>query len=81
MRVSPPAVPPDSALWPLRYPRAVRITKAHARGTSVRCTLRMRMLRRTAKGRNMPRDEFLDDLHLRILRVLEDLRVIQEELN
>ena len=29
----------------------------------------------------MPRDEFLDDLHLRILRVLEDLRVIQEELN
>jgi len=29
----------------------------------------------------MPQDEFLDDLHLRILRVLEDLRVIQEELN
>ena len=29
----------------------------------------------------MPRDEFLDDIHLRILRVLEDLRVIQEELN
>jgi len=29
----------------------------------------------------MPRDEFFDDIHLRILRVLEDLRVIQEELN
>lgn len=29
----------------------------------------------------MPHEEFLDDIHLRILRVLEDLGVIQEELN
>ena len=29
----------------------------------------------------MARQEFLDDIHLRILRVTEDLRVIQRELN
>lgn len=29
----------------------------------------------------MAREEFLDDVHLRILRVTEDLRVIQRELN
>jgi hypothetical protein len=29
----------------------------------------------------MARDEFLDDIHLRILRVTEDLRFIQQELN
>jgi hypothetical protein len=29
----------------------------------------------------MARDEFLDDVHIRILRVTEDLRVIQRELN
>jgi hypothetical protein len=29
----------------------------------------------------MPRADYLDDIHLRILRVTEDLRVIQQELN
>jgi hypothetical protein len=29
----------------------------------------------------MAREEFLDDVHIRILRVTEDLRVIQRELN
>ena len=29
----------------------------------------------------MPREDFLDDIHLRILRVTEDLRIIQQELN
>ncbi len=29
----------------------------------------------------MAREEFLDDIHIRILRVTEDLRIIQRELN
>jgi hypothetical protein len=29
----------------------------------------------------MPREDFLDEIHLRILRVTEDLRMIQQELN
>ncbi len=29
----------------------------------------------------MERDEYLDDIHLRVLRVTEDLRFIQQELN
>ena len=60
-----------------------RITEAHARGTSfhfrepnemVRCLLRELMDPRQ-------REEYLEDVHLRILRVTEDLRAIQRELN
>ncbi len=29
----------------------------------------------------MPKDDYLDDVHVRIVRVTEDLRVIQRELN
>ena len=29
----------------------------------------------------MGKDEYLDDIHIRILRVTEDLRAIQRELN
>ncbi len=60
-----------------------RITEAHARGTSfhfwqpneiVRCLLRELM-------DPTQREEYLEDVHLRILRVTEDLRAIQRELN
>src|SRR5690348_2604619 len=60
-----------------------RITEAHARGTSfhfrepnemVRCLLRELMDPRQ-------REEYLEDVHLRILRVTDDLRAIQRELN
>src|SRR5262249_18213805 len=54
-----------------------RITKAHARGTSTSLPLPMRMLRRQTA---MLRDD-MNDLHLRIARVTEDLRTIQQELN
>ena len=30
---------------------------------------------------NMERDDYLDDIHMRVLRVTEDLRAIQRELN
>lgn len=40
------------------------------------------MLNRTReRPTNMAREEFLDDIHIRILRVTEDLRIIQRELN
>ncbi len=40
------------------------------------------MLDRTReRPKNMAREEFLDDIHIRILRVTEDLRIIQRELN
>src|ERR1051326_6196708 len=53
-----------------------RITKAHARGTSTRLTLPMRWL----SGKPMAFED-MDDLHLRIERVTDDLRTIQQELN
>jgi len=53
-----------------------RITKAHARGTSIRSVLPMRWL----DGKQMARED-MNDLHLRIARVTEDLRTIQQELN
>ena len=55
----------------------IRITKAHARGTSIRFVLRMRWL---VDGKQMARED-MDELHLRIARVTEDLRSIQQELN
>src|SRR5215472_3693481 len=54
-----------------------RITKAHARGTSTRSWLPMRCL---TGEREMGRED-MEDLHLRIARVTEDLRKIQQELN
>ena len=36
---------------------------------------------RTDRSDNMDRDEFLEELQIRILRVTEDLRVIQQQLN
>ena len=54
-----------------------RITKAHARGTSTSCALPMRML---GTAHRMVRDD-MNDIHLRIARVTEDLRSIQRELN
>ena len=53
-----------------------RITKAHARGTSIPLSLPMRWL----NGEKMKIDG-MDDLQLRIARVTDDLRTIQQELN
>jgi hypothetical protein len=39
------------------------------------------MLNRHRKQPRMPKQEYLDDVHVRILRVTEDLRAIQRELN
>src|SRR5712691_8013615 len=33
------------------------------------------------KGESMDKDEYMEDVHVRILRVTEDLRAIQRELN
>jgi len=54
----------------------LRITKAHARGTSTTSLLPMRWL----VDYGMAFDD-MDDLHLRIARVTEDLQKIQQELN
>src|SRR5258705_6006250 len=58
-----------------------RITKAHAHGTSIPLCGWVRCLRWQRKQRGMAREEYLDDVHMRILRVTEDLRAIQRELN
>jgi hypothetical protein len=58
-----------------------RITKAHAHGTSIPLWRWVRCLRWPRKQRGMARENYLDDVHVRILRVTEDLRAIQRELN
>jgi hypothetical protein len=60
-----------------------RITKAHAHGTSVRFPLQMRcsVVLQYWQTQAMAKSDFLDDVHIRILRVTEDLRTIQRELN
>lgn len=60
-----------------------RITEAHARGTSFPSEAPNEMLRCHLREPMDPsqREEYLEDVHLRILRVTEDLRAIQRELN
>ena len=84
--------PPEIACpAPAFDPKVTSITEAHAHGEpftvrAARCDLSSGAHKR-AHGRNgkdfMDREnrESMDDIHLRILRVTEDLRVIQRELN
>jgi hypothetical protein len=58
-----------------------RITKAHDRGTSTRSMLPMRSLADEPNDFHRMNIEDMNDLHLRIARVTEDLRKIQQELN
>jgi len=57
----------------------MRITKAHAQRTSIRLLYRVRCLHQQVT--NMTADDYMEDIDIRILRVTEDLRAIQRELN
>src|SRR5215471_1086178 len=59
--------------------KVTRITKAHAQRTSIRWLPRVRCSHQQVK--NMTADDYMEDIDIRILRVTEDLRAIQRELN
>lgn len=61
------------------HTKVMRITKAHAQRTSTRECKRVRCSNQQAP--NMTADDYMEDIDIRILRVTEDLRAIQRELN